>query len=204
MYYYSKKSRQKIVHLGCCCYHQAMDPSTIGNFYSLAEAYNEGYRLCKHCDPLTKQYYREETALHEFCCGNGLSIHLGKRGLWVRTPRSEWRIIADENCNGTKLFHRNEIHPEARSYDRLTSYHDQKVNYPTLLEYLTYILDHDYYRMLNPVHIAPPKKEPPLKGTKRYRKALAKQRKRERNDAVRNVLTLIDSLSSPHGETVGA
>lgn len=195
MYYYSEASRKKIVHCGCCHYYRAMNPSNVGHFESLADAYSAGYRLCTCCDTLSRQYRREEPALVEYCRNNGLSVHLGKRGIWVRSPRSEWRIIFDESRSGSKLYHKNELHPSKQSHDLLTAYHDQKVSYSKIQKYLVYIMDHDYYRMLNPLYPAKQKKEPPKKGTKRYRKAMAREKKKARREATRNVLTLIDSLS---------
>lgn len=203
MYYYSKNSRRKIVHSECCHFRRIMNPETTGYFKTLAEAYSAGYRLCAHCDILSKHYRKEEQDLQEYCRNNGLSVHLGKRGIWVRSPRSEWRIIADDNRAGSKLYHKNDLHPGHRSYDLLTSYHDQKVSYSKLLKYLDYIVEHDYYRMLNPIYPAQ-HKAPPVKGTKRYRKHLKQQKKKARKDAVSNVLTLIESLSAPQRKTITA
>lgn len=93
MYYYRKNSRRKIVHAECCHFRRILNPETTGYFQTLAEAYSAGYRLCAHCDALSKQYRKEEQDLQEYCRNNGLSVHLGKRGIWVRSPRSEWRIM---------------------------------------------------------------------------------------------------------------
>ena len=203
MYYYRKNSRRKIVHAECCHFRRILNPETTGYFQTLAEAYSAGYRLCAHCDALSKQYRKEEQDLQEYCRINGLSVHLGKRGIWVRSPRSEWRIIADDTRAGSKLYHKNDLHPGKRSSDLLTAYHDQKVSYSKLLKYLDYIVEHDYYRMLNPIYPVQ-HKAPPVKGTKRYRKQLKQQKKKARKDAVRNVLTLIDSLSAPQNKAVTA
>jgi len=66
--------------------------------------------------------------------------------------------------------------------------------YPTLLGYLEYIVEHDYFRMLNPIHPAPKKKEPPRKGTKRYRKQQKRAKKQALRESIRNVLNLIDTI----------
>lgn len=76
-------------------------------------------------------------------------------------------------------------------------------DYSKLLKYLDYIVEHDYYRMLNPIYPVQ-HKAPPVKGTKRYRKQLKQQKEKARKDAVRNVLTLIDSLSAPQSKAVTA
>ena len=58
-----------------------------------------------------------------------------------------------------------------------------------------YIIDHDYYRMMNPLYPSPQPKAPPQKGTKRYRKAQAREKRKAKKTAVRNVLRIIESLS---------
>ena len=195
MFYFSTKSRRKIVHCGNCHYHRAMRSGTIGSFETLVEAYSSGYRLCAHCDALSNEFYKEESELEKYCSENGLSIHLSKRDIWVRSSRSEWRIIYDENRNGSKLYHKNELHPGKQFYDLLNSYHDQRISYPVIQEYLVYITGHDYYRMLHPLRTALREEIPPVKGTKRYRKALAERKRKSRIEAIHNVLTMIDSLS---------
>lgn len=52
-----------------------------------------------------------------------------------------------------------------------------------------------YYRMYNPVPVFM-KKEPPMKGTKRWKKQQKAIMKRERKREIRNVMNLIDSLSA--------
>ena len=78
----------------------------------------------------------------------------------------------------------------------MAGYHDQHVNYATLQEYLGYIIDHDYYRMMHPLYPAPQPKPAPVKGTKRYRKAQAREKRKAKKAAVWNVLSIIDSLSA--------
>ena len=59
-----------------------------------------------------------------------------------------------------------------------------------------YIIDHDYYRMMHPLYPAPQPKPAPVKGTKRYRKAQAREKRKAKKAAVWNVLSIIDSLSA--------
>ena len=60
------------------------------------------------------------------------------------------------------------------------------------------IRSHDwaYYRMMHPLYPAPQPKPAPVKGTKRYRKAQAREKRKAKKAAVWNVLSIIDSLSA--------
>ena len=82
---------------------------------------------------------------------------------------------------------------EEETHDRVPGYHCQSVCHPTLLGYLEYIVEHDYFRMLNPIHLAP-KKKSPRKGTKRYRKQQKRAKKQARRESIHNVLNLIDTI----------
>lgn len=128
------------------------------------------------------KYKSEESAIQEYCSHNGLCFSIENKCFRVETPRSLWKITPEDNSTCTMLYHKNELHLEKRRHDRVPGYHCQGVCYPTLLGYLEYIVEHDYFRMLNPIHPAPKKKEPPRKGTKRYRK----QQKRAKSRRVEN------------------
>ena len=192
MYYYSKTGKSKIIHSEDCRYSQTIRRNHLGIFQTLAEAHAAGYRLCKICNPLVDFFHSSEDAILEICQEKGISISLRRNFISISTPRSSWRILADDNCNHTKLYHHNDF--KSKQSGPVAGYHDQHVNYATLLEYLHYIIDHDYYRMMNPLNPAPMKKPAPKKGTKRYRKAMAREREKNRRSAARNVLALIDSL----------
>lgn len=195
MYYYSKTGKKKIAHTEQCRYCQAITSEHLGSFSTVSEAYLAGFRLCNSCSPLASFFYAEESNAMKICRENGLAIHLGKKYIAISSPRSKWRILAADNRNATKLYHRNEFEPGNGS-DFMRGYHDQEVCFKTLAEYLNYIVEHDYYRMRNPLYPRPQKKAPPVKGTKRYRKAVAKEKRREKRIAVANVIHLIDELSS--------
>ena len=194
MYYYSKNSRSKIIHAEDCRYHLAIEEEHLGTFQTLAEAHAAGYRLCKVCNPLVGLFHAEEEALMEICRQMGLSVSLRRNFISISSPWSSWRILADDNCNHTKLYHHNDF--ESKQSGSVAGYHDQHVNYATLQEYLNYIIDHDYYRMMHPLCPALQPKSPPLKGTKRYRKARAREKRQAKKAAIWNVLSIIDSLSA--------
>lgn len=194
MYYYSKTSKNKIIHTDACRYRHAISQNHMGSFEILAEAHEAGYRLCKACSPLVKMFRDEEEKLMVLCREKGLAISLRRNFITISSPRSKWRILADDNRNRTMLYHCNDFDYENAS--PVPGYHNQHVNYATLQEYLDYIIDHDYYRMMHPLYPAPQPKAPPVKGTKRYRKAQAKEKRKAKKAAVWNVLNIIDSLSA--------
>ena len=61
-------------------------------------------------------------------------------------------------------------------------------------ESMEYITNHEYYRLYNPVPVFT-KKEPPMKGTKRWDKQQKAIKRKERRREIWNVINLIDSLS---------
>lgn len=112
MYYYSKNSRTKIIHTEDCRYHLAIREEHLGTFQTLAEAHAAGYRLCKVCNPLVGIFHAEEETLMEICRQKGLSISLRRNFISISSPWSSWRILADDNRNHTKLYHRNDFGPK--------------------------------------------------------------------------------------------
>lgn len=203
MYYYSKKSRKKILHTQDCFHIMHTDIDDIGWFSTLPKAYGQGYRLCEHCNPLAKHYRRESKQILDFCGKYGLAVHLGHRCIAVTSPQSKWKIAIGKNM-GITLYHKNTFTTDRDDLSEINGYHLQRdVRADSVLDYLTYIVDHDYYRMLNPVCKMPKKKAspPPRKGTRRYRSEQRKAEKRERNRAIRNVLNIIESLHIPQTES---
>ena len=102
--------------------------------------------------------------------------------------------------NSIVLYHRNDFKTDKDHLSEIKGYHLQgDVKKTSIIEYLQYIVDHDYFRMLNPVHIPKKKKEspPPRKGTRRYKSAQRRIEKYERKRAIYNVLNIIESLNIP-------
>lgn len=199
MYYYSKKSRKKIIHTIECFHINDPDINDIGWFETLPEAYEQGYRLCKHCNPLFKQYKKELEQINDFCRENGLSVHLSNRSISIYSIKSKWKIALDKK-NRMVLYHKNDFETNKDHLSEISGYHLQgDARRGSVVAYLKYIVEHDYYRIINPVYIPKKKKDspPPRKGTKRYKSAQRRTEKYERRQAIRNVLNLIDSLSIP-------
>lgn len=196
MYYYSKNSRKKIIHVTGCFHICSTEPDTIGWFESPHEAYEQGYRLCKHCSPLIEYYKREDNEIIDFCRKKGLCFHLENNFISINSIGSKWKIALDKK-NRIVLYHKNDFTTDKDHLSEISGYHLQgDVRRNSIVAYLQYIVDHDYYRMLNPVYIPQKKKEspPPRKGTKRYKSAQRRIKNYERRRAIKNVLNLIESL----------
>ncbi len=202
MYYYCKNSRKKIVHLTECFHIHNAEIDSIGWFETLREAYEHGYRLCKHCSPLVKHYKREDDEITEFCRKNGLIVYLGNKCISICSTRSKWKLALDKN-NRIVLYHKNDFTTNKDCLSEISGYHLQgDARRKSIVDYLQYIIEHDYYRMLNPVYIPNKKKEspPPRKGTKRYKREQRKVEKYERKRAIKNVLSIIESLNKPSAQ----
>lgn len=206
MYYFRKKSKGKIIHTADCFHLFNTDIRNIGWFETLSEAYAKGYRLCKHCNPLFKYFKKEEDQIYDFCREKGMSVRLNNRSISVDSIYSVWKIAPDEN-NKIILYHKNSFETKKDCLSEIAGYHLQgDVRRENILGYLNYIIDHDYFRMFNPVHV--PKKAiesaQPKKGTKKYRSQQIRIKKYERRQAINNVIGLIDSLKVPSAMTASA
>lgn len=192
MFYYSIDSKEKVVHYEGCHHLKNIKEDNMRSFNSISDVRKSKYRICSCCSPITERLKKEQAALESYCLENGLLFFVNKGNLHIRTHHSKWKVLASNNKNILELHHENSF--EKEHDDSVPGYHKQNFYSDSVLGYLEYINEHEYYRLLNPLHIVT-KKEPPKKGTRRYRgqqKALAKK---ERKRQIWNVLNLIDSLS---------
>lgn len=185
-----------------CFLVRGFDPETIGTFETLPEALDAGYRLCRRCDPILRQYQKEQTAILDYCRENGMSVRLNDRYLSIISPISQWRVTVGPSGT-TMLYHKNTEFRASDAASAIRGYHNQRISFKSLLQHFTYITSHDAFRMHHPeapraalAQNPPKQKEPPRKGTKRWHKEQTRRRAAERRRAIRNVLALIDSLDS--------
>lgn len=197
MYYYSKNSSKKIIHINKCYHLNCVDYSVVGHFDTLSEAYSQGYRLCKHCNPLLKHYKAEMNAIINLSRVKGLSVYPGNKSISIFSIISRWKITLNDN-NDLVLYHKNDFEKRKDSLSEINGYHLQSdIKKNSIIAYLNYIIRHDAYRRENPLTIySKTPTPPPRKGTKRYKKTQRKIAYYERKQAIKNVLTLIDSLST--------
>lgn len=191
MFYYSNKS--KIVHYEGCYYLKNIKKKNSMSFDSIIDVRKGGYRICSCCSPITDHLKKEQTKLENFCQENGLAYFVNNGNLHIITYRSKWKILVSDSKDVLELHHENSF---GKEHDNsVPGYHKQNYISDSVIGYMKYITDHDHYRMYNPVPIFT-KKEPPMKGTKRWNKQQKAIKKKERRLKILSVMNLIDSLSS--------
>ena len=195
MYYYNKNSSKKIIHLRDCFRLENRDEKNIGSFETLEEAYANGYRLCRNCSPIAIKYKREINEIMYYGQKNGISSFFHDKFIGVESLYGKWKITVAPDGKHIRLYHKNEFETKNDYKSAVPGYHLQNVHCDSIADYFNYIAEHDWYRTLNPLYIRPKeKKQPPRKGTRRYRAAQNRAKKREMKRSIGNVLNLIDSL----------
>ena len=66
MFYYNKKSSWKVIHTKECFRICNQDINDIGWFETLDEAYEKGYRLCRHCSILRNEFNEQSKEIIDF------------------------------------------------------------------------------------------------------------------------------------------
>lgn len=193
MFYYSIKSRKNIVHFENCHHIKNIKIENLKTFDNIFDVRKSDYIVCSCCSPLVAQLKKEQSNLENYSLKNGLLFFMNKGILNIRTSDSKWKVLVSDNKNILELHHENKY--ELEHDDSVIGYHKQYCTSDSLLGYLIYINEHEYYRMLNPLK-SRKKKQPPRKGTKRWNSQQRRLKKKERKQKICNVLNLIDSLSS--------
>lgn len=94
------------------------------------------------------------------------------------------------------LYHRNDMETDVIDDPNalIPNYHLQSCRRNTIVEYLEYIIAHDFYREKNPVKYSVKNKSNPQKGTKRHKKEMKKAKGREKRYKTKRVMDLIEQL----------
>jgi len=192
VYYYSNKSKGKIVHFIECSQLKKIKSENIKTFSDIGEVRRNEYRVCNYCSPIVKKLRQEKDKTEKFCMENGLLYYVHKGNLHVRTYRSEWIIRVSDNKFGMELHHKNSY--EKEHSNSLHGYHKQDYKSDSILDFLKYINEHECYRTHNPLYMEV-KKEPAKKGTKRWKKQKKALESKERKKQIYNVINMIDMLS---------
>ena len=192
MFYYSIESRSKVVHYEGCHHLKKIKKENLKSSDNIHALRQSSYGICSCCSPIARHLRSERAQLEQLCQENGLSYSLKKDALHVNTHSSKWKILVSNTGCTFELHHGNSF--EGEHNDSVPGYHKQNFFSDSLVGYLDYINSHEYYRMLNPLHIVTPK-EPPKKGTRRYRALQKNLAAKERRRKISNVINLIDSIS---------
>ena len=191
MYFASKNSKNRIVHYDHCGYRKRMQKENIIVFKTLEAAREAGYRLCDCCAPIHKYIKAEADEIYKFSLEYGIACFQHDGAFCIRTPMSNWKIIVNGQKHNIFLYHKNTSKVETPSM--VKGYHSQCVRSDTILGYLNYIAEHDKFRKQHPL-IVTTKKEPPRKGTKRWRKEEKRKKRSKRRQEIRRVYELIEAL----------
>lgn len=193
MVFYSSISRKKVFHLPHCAHVRNINPRYRCTFESPEEARKNHYILCQCCSPVGQHLQKERVNIAHCCQENGAATYLHDGQLIVTTPHSKWKIVASGKANKLMLYHRNtkDIQDPLSPFP---NYHYQKVRKNTILEYLEYIAEHDYYRMCTPLQTRQKKKSKPKKGTRRWKSQQKKEKTLAKRAAIKRVYALLDAI----------
>lgn len=192
MFYYSVKSKNKVVHYQGCRHLKNIKEENLRSFESVNDIRSSDYRICSCCSPIAERLKNEQEELQKFCQKEGLSYFVSKGILHIRTYNSKWKILFSNKRNVLELHHENSF--EKEHSNSVPGYHRQKCISDSIIGYMKYIVNHEHYRMYNPI-LPNIKTEPPKKGSKRWNKQQKAIKRKERKQKIYNVIKLIDSLS---------
>ena len=86
MFYYNKKSSWKVIHTKECFRICNQDINDIGWFETLDEAYEKGYRLCRHCSILRKEFNEQSREILDFCRKKRMDIFVHDKFIAISSP----------------------------------------------------------------------------------------------------------------------
>lgn len=191
MFYYSINSKEKIVHYEGCGHLKNIKKENMKSFDSTKQFRNHGYRICSCCSSIPGLLKSEKKEINKYCQENGLAYYMRKGELVIKTHHSNWKVLVSGDKETLELHHKNSFkkeHPNS-----VPGYHRQNYTSNTIMGFMEYITKHEDYRKQNPIMVTV-KKEPPIRGTKRWNKQQKEIKQKERNRAIWNVLTLIENL----------
>ncbi len=150
MFYYSKRSRRKIIRTDKCSHLKKTPKEFIGTFKTVDEAYKKGFRLCRHCNVIKKKYRLQEKEIRSFCEFNGMTAELEVDYISVKSLNSQWKIIPHSGAF-LQLYHKNTYIRKGDSKSLIQGYHAQNIFRNDICDILAYIADHDTFRAKNPL-----------------------------------------------------
>lgn len=152
MCYVCGKSRNKMVHKMNCRYAGMIPDKNKKCFATLKEAQEAGYVQCMYCAYIRKYMEQERKELSDFCRKNGLYYEFNHKdgALDVISRTGRWKIIVNGKKHCIWLYHKNLR--GGRQDSLVPGYHSQKICKGTLIDYMKYIVEHDQYRMENPLY----------------------------------------------------
>lgn len=191
MFCCSIKSGSKVFHNQNCYKVKLMNKQNIRYFHTIDEARNNGYKFCSCCSLLCKKLRSESKSLREYSQKHKISYFKNSDFLEIQTNYSTWKILITDSKK-IQLYHKN-IHINPQN-SPVPGYHQQNVKSNTIMGYFRYIINHDAYRLKNPL-VSYTTGHQIRKSTKRQRKKQKALKRREKRQKVWMVLNLIDNVS---------
>ena len=195
MLYYSCNSR--IAHFEGCHHLKRVQENNLYCFDSYTEAKENGFRICKCCDPVMNAYEKEKEKLLPFCAENGFICFAKDSVVHLQTVHSKWRVMPSDG-GGLVVYHKNTRFKKNSVQSQVAGYHLQNVNCRDILEVCKYVMDHDDYRYQNPVKKdkSSGKKTGSPKGSRKWRAQQNRIKKKNRQNAIKNVYFIFDQLEA--------
>lgn len=147
MIYANKNSVNKVIHLKECSYLKNKKQKNIIVFADMREALKKGYKLCKKCNPIKKQYFQEENSIINFAKANTLKVDLRKHEIYIQSDQEQWKMVVACDGYGIALYHRNTDNRHSDNY--VPNYHLQGIEKESIVGYLEYIVKHDICKIKN-------------------------------------------------------
>ena len=179
--------RSKVAHYPDCHFVNRIANENLGCYENAFYTREDGYRLCKCCDPMARRLNDRDSEMQDYCKVRGIRYEVSNGELLITTPYSQWKAYPGKGSRYI-LYHRN-------TRGDTNGYHLQTDRYVDVMAMLKYIDRHDKFRLDNPLPEQKKKKAPPKKGTKRYKALERRNKEKKRRQEIRNVLNLIDSLA---------
>ena len=130
MLYYSESNKKKIVHFHDCPSAKMIKKENQKAFGSVSYAIRNGYKLCKHCNPLEKLYEKDKEELKKFCHENVIALEYRGHELVLTTTQSKWKVVPVSRTEYA-LYHANEKIAKEEESD-IAGYHLQEKQFSNL------------------------------------------------------------------------
>ena len=95
MFYYSTKTKKRVLHLKNCHHIKAIKKENVATVSSVVEAQKKGIgtTVCKCCSALRKDYSRNLNEILNFAYSNGMCCHMDEGLMRIESSFAKWIIM---------------------------------------------------------------------------------------------------------------
>jgi hypothetical protein len=137
-----KNSKNKIAHATDCSHISKHSSEDLIFFDDRKDVLEHGYRLCKHCQILNKQFKKEQNEIDEYSKRFSLTYKFVYDKVFVKSQYDEWAIVEDNGA--LSLFHKSKKLGGAED-KFIFGFHNQNVKYNNFKKMFKYISAHDNF-----------------------------------------------------------